>query len=225
MPSDKAPKFEHRYTSELCRKLILWAWTRTREQVEFTAEATTAILRHSVELAKQFSAAIPLVDKGGMRYKLARLAAALAARLFSCSEDYESIVVYECHVEYVVNFIRQMYCAPTFGYDAFSVAQEIQTELLDPQTLRSTILGMPFPKDFCRSMLAQDYIEGQDLADWSASENGTAQSLVSLFVRKHAIMRRGKYYRKTPLFIDFLKSMAGDESVPSSAQPTKERRF
>jgi hypothetical protein len=219
---DTRPEVKNTYTPELCRQLVLWAWTRTRDQIKFTKDAELEILDQANKLGAEFSDAIPLLDRGSSRFKLARLSAALAARLFSCSEDYQNVVVEYTHVQYIADYLRRMYNAQTFGYSAFSKAQEILTTLLDPEQLQETIKKLAFPKDFCQSMLAQDYIEVQDLADWADADQATAQTLLSLFVRKHALVRRGRYYRKTPPFIELLKIMVDGDLPPG---PEKKERF
>lgn len=211
----------HVYTGDLCRELILWAWTRTREQVIFLPETIQTIIEEAEKLCGIFSIAIPLVDLGTMKFKLARLAASLAARLFSSSEDCQSIVVYPVHAQYIAKMLYENYAAPEFGYLTFSQGQELLTKLLNPEELKKTILNTAFPKDFCRSMLAQDYIEIQDLGDWGSVDHGRAQAMMSLFVRKHALIRRGKYYRKTPPFIEFLKSMEADDDTPDKPESTQ----
>ena len=215
----------HVYTSDLCNHLLMWGWTRTREQVKYDADAENLILSEANKLCEEFSDAIPLIDRGSMRYKLARLAASLAIRLFSCSEDYEMVEVHYAHVEYITKFLRDCYNSPTFGYAGFSKAQSLLTTLLDPGSLQASILSTPYPKDFCRSILAQDNIEVQDLADWSESDLQGGQRMLSLFVRKHALVRRGRAYRKSSLFIDLLKSMVDDDNLPDEPKPVAKDKF
>lgn len=202
---------EHTHTTEKCRKLVLWAWSRTCKQIQFTPEAISHLYDASKGLEQAFDDAIPLVDRGSMRYKLARMAASLAARLFSCSDDYQSVIVHWTHVEYISQFLHRIYSSPTFGYDAFSKAQKITRSLLDPELVKKCILGMDHPRDFVRSILAQDYIDKQDIADWA--DVAEPQPVISLLMRKHAIMHRGRYYRKTAPFICFLKELENDPDL------------
>lgn len=223
--AEKRGKVEHRYSSDLCRQLVLWSWTRTREQIKFREDTTELILTEASRLCSLFSDAIPICDIGSMRYKLARLSAALAARLFSCSEDFESLVIYPCHVEYVVSSLIRMYSRSEFGYVEYSKAQSLLTQLLDPDQIKAMINGVQYPKDFCRAFLAQEFVELQDLANLAACDIPQANSMISLLVRKHALIRKNKYYRKSPLFIDLLKGMADDPNVADKPNESKEERF
>jgi hypothetical protein len=211
---------EPKYTPELCQELILWGWTRTREQVQFTSETIDTILQESTKLCTQFSEVIPLVDRGSMRYKLARLSAALAVRLFSCSEDLASLIVYPSHVQVIANFLQKKYSAPKFGYLMFSQAQELLSTLVNPEQLRSAIEKMPYARSFCRSMLAQDYVEVQDIMDLCGVPRPEAQELISLFTRKNAIVRHRNYYRKSPQFIELIKEMEADPNVKDLSCPS-----
>lgn len=219
------PEVPHFYGSDLCRQLVLWAWTRGEGQVQFTAEATRRALTAASELCEQFSDIIPIISRGDMRYKLARLAAALAARLFSCSEDYESIVVEECHVEYIKQTLQRIYSSHVFGYTEFTATQRLATTLIDPDLIRKQIEITPFPKDFCKSLLARDFIESGDLADWTSWDKTEVQSLLSLLVRKHALIRSNKAYRKSALFIEFLKKLIDEDNWNEPPPHIEKERF
>lgn len=196
-----------KYTGELCRRLILWAWTRKREEIIFTDEATETILQAATELSEMFTAAIPLVDRGSMRLKLARLSASLAARLFSCSDDYQSLVVHWPHVQYVVDFIKRIYSSNVFGYLDYTKAINLSQSLLNPEELRQRISCVPYPSDLIKQLIGKVSIDVQDICDWCGWERLEAQELLSLFVRKHAMARDGRGYRKTSAFITILKEM------------------
>ena len=94
------PKIKHRHTGNLCRSLIHWAWTRLPEQVIFTPEAIDDILSEATRLCSIFTEIIPIVDRGSMRFKISRLAIALACRTFSEQDSY-AVKVRSCHVKYI----------------------------------------------------------------------------------------------------------------------------
>ena len=110
---EKQIDVEHRFTSKLCQKLILWAWTRSEEEVQFQSEEY--ILSRSKELCQKYSETIPIVDKGSQRFKIARLAAALAARTFS-TEDGITLQVTNDHVDWVCNWLTRLYDHPSIKY-------------------------------------------------------------------------------------------------------------
>lgn len=208
------PRVAHNYSAELCRKLILWSWTRTGEQVTFDATAEQMVLTEATALCEMFTDAIPLVDRGSMRLKLARIAASVAARLFSCDETYERIVVYPAHVEYASRYLQEVYTSEVFGYLDYSRAIQIANELIDPEAVKAAIGKTPFPNDLVKQLLAKNKVDLQDLQDWCAWDRQPATDLLSVFVRKHALLRDGRAYRKSAPFISLLRRLAETKEFP-----------
>jgi hypothetical protein len=198
----QAPK----YDSESCRSLILWGWT---SDCIFDDSAMKLTLELSSQLSGKFSDAIPIVDRGSMRYKLARLAAAIAVRTFS--HDNAVVRVRDCHVQFVHDFLDETYSSRVFGYLDLTQSIKAQSELSDPEAVRRAIVNTPFPRDFVQNMLSRMFIELQDIQDWCAWDRSAAQGLLSVLVRKHALQRRMRAYVKTSAFISFLKSL---DNVP-----------
>lgn len=203
-----------KYSAELCRALILWAWTREAEQAVISKDIQQLILDETVSLCREYSSTIPIVDTGSMGLKLARLSAALAARTFSTDDTRLNLVVRECHVEYICRFLRECYSTRAFGYKEFSDAINLANNLIDPEQIQAKLAAQPFPYDLVGSMLRTDKIELQDLCDWCGSDRVEANGLLSFFVRKHALKREGRSYRKTGLFIEFLRRLQDTKDKP-----------
>jgi hypothetical protein len=172
----------------------------------FEEDAKEAVLSFASQMSETFTDAIPVVDRGSMRYKLARLAAAIAARTYS-SNDESQIVVRLCHVEFVYELLTSVYSTKIFGYLEMTNSIKAASTLTDTETIRKAILSTPFPKDFVTNLLGRQYIELQDLQDWCSWDRNQAQSLLSVFVRKHAFIRRNRAYTKSSAFITYLKTL------------------
>lgn len=200
------PVVPHVYTAELCRKLVLWAWTREASQVRFSEEAQSACLDVATRLSEEFTDVIPIIDRGSSRYKVARLSAALACRTFS--EEAGDVLVRACHVEYIAELLRDTYGSAAVGYSDYTAAMRITQELVDPAAIKKQIGETPFPGDFVKQMLHTNKIELQDIQDWCSWDRHEATLMMSLLVRKHALRRDGRHYRKTPEFIRLLKKMS-----------------
>ena len=200
------PQVPHVYTSELCRDLVLWAWTREASQVHFVNDAERLILARAVAMTEVYAEAVPLVDKGSQWNKIARLSASLAARLFS-TDDGERLLVTPQHVNYACDFLDRVYTSDTLGYRAFSEALKASTELRDPDQIKTAIEQTPYAKDFCDQILHAIEVDAQDIQDWCGWDRQNAGELVSLLVRKRALVREHRHYRKTPEFIKLLKEI------------------
>lgn len=212
------PKVNQVYTADLCRKLVLWAWTREPEHIVFAKETTQAILDASTKLCETFTDAIPIVDRGSMRLKMARLCASLACRTFS-TDDGVNLVVRPCHVEYIADLLTKVYSTDTFGYRDFTTAYNNARQLRDPDTIQARVLATPFPSDFIEEMLHASNIELRDICDWCGWERGEATDLLSLLVRKRALYRDGRSYRKNPEFIKLLKTTQLSDALKRADRP------
>jgi hypothetical protein len=207
-------RVQHRYTTTLCNRLVLWAWTRTEDQIQIGSETVERILERSVQLCSLFVESIPIVDRGSMRYKLLRLSVALAARLFS-TEDLETLVVRPEHVDFIADMLQRIYSDSVFGYAEFSEAVRLHNELVDPEEIQRYLMKMKHPKDLVIGLLHTQSIVLNDIMDLCDVDKDEAQSIVSFLVRKHALVREGRKYLKTPPFISLLR--ATRETMPERA--------
>lgn len=221
------PKIEHKYTSNLCQKLVLWSWTRTSSQVIFEKDSIKEVLEQANLLCSKFTDKIPLIDRGSTRHKLARLSAALAARLFSCSEDRLNLVVKPYHVVYVSKFIDQLYSEKCFGYLEFSKAQTMISKLSNPMEIRKFISSTKHPLDLVENLIYTEEIELNDICDWCETDRDGAQKILSFFVRKHALYRFKRCYMKTADFIELLKSLKVDlmKLRPAEVETVEKEEF
>lgn len=120
---DSKKKVPHRFSAELCRKRVLWAWSRNNgreDQVQINADTEERILVWSSRLAREFSDAVPLVIETEQRIKIAKLSVSKAAQVFSHDGTGEVVVVRPEHVDAACNSLLGMYRASSMGYDAFS---------------------------------------------------------------------------------------------------------
>jgi len=206
LSSDRA-KFQHRFTTELCRRLVLWSWTRKPEEIKIDPEAERTCIKKSAELCSKFSEVVPLIDRGTCRLKLLRLSTALAARTASFGDTRHELIVRPCHVEFVAEFLDRSYSEPSFGYADFSRAQNFATQVLDPEVVEAYILQTKYPRDFVEHLLHSEDIAELDFEDWCEIDKEVARKMVAFFVRKHAIYRLKRWYVKTAQFIDLLKRL------------------
>ena len=185
--------------------------------MHFEPDSLAEVLSQSTKLCEEFTDAIPLIDRGSMRFKLARLSAALACRTFSTSDDHSCVIIRPAHVFFIANLLRRIYNSPVFGYTDYTAAVRSTEEIIDPDVIRKKVNETPFPKDFVTHMLHANWVDLFDIQDWCSWERTDALELLSLLVRKYALHREGRKYRKSSRFIELLKLMLeeGFEDRPS----------
>ena len=95
----------------------MWVWTRQAEQIIWARGAEDAVYKHALAMGETYIEDPPLVQAANIRIKIARMAVALAARLFSTDASHEKIIVTKAHVEDAVTFIGILYGMTAFGYE------------------------------------------------------------------------------------------------------------
>ncbi len=99
-------------------KLCQFVWSLKSEQIRITTDAYYSVLDATKELSEKYHAAVPIFKGGSGRYKIARVACAIAALQFSWNG--KVLLVTEEHVEAACELLQQLYDKPSFGYLEFS---------------------------------------------------------------------------------------------------------
>lgn len=206
---------EHYHTSAKCEQLVLWAWSRTEEQIEIPEETENEILDAATRLGKTYSSSCPLVEPSDQRLKIVRLATALAARTFSVDDnDEETLVVRPGHVKVVEEFLNRIYRNRALGYYEYSLTERGETELTRSDEIEYELRTLPNGQSLVSALLVSESISHQDIIDYCETDKDIAMRTIGMFARNNAIkrLRRGGY-RKTQSFIELLKKL---ERIPST---------
>lgn len=206
---------QDKYPSELCRSLILWAWSRQPDQIKFTSAATRLIISLSIRMGKLFSSNIPLVQAENVRFKLAKISVACAARVFSCDASGEKIIVEEEHVEAAYDFLRIVYSKESMGYTKYS--NMVNSSILMSDEARLSINAF-FDTDFqsdeermliVKGLLINHRIRAINLRDYTDGGDDKASDIISRLVRLGCLSRidKGDFYIKSPGFTKILKEI------------------
>jgi hypothetical protein len=111
---NKATAFK--YTDDACHSLLMWAWTRSADNVVWSGSAEQAVFDAANDMGSRYVENPPLVQAANIRIKIARTAVALAARTFSTDASHQKVVVTKRHVQDAVAFIDLIYGMTAFGY-------------------------------------------------------------------------------------------------------------
>jgi hypothetical protein len=198
--SANRPKRPHLYVSDACNRLIHWAWSRKPEDVRFVNGAENACLQLATELSQKYLP--PLVEGAEQRIKMARLAVAAACRVYS-TDDGQKVLVKPEHVEFVRDYLDQIYSKPSMAFDLHSKAKMADREIHDVKAVQERFEQLPADT---RPLLADAAsFTVNDLQDYAACSRDAAIELASFLVRKRCI-RKGKFgYYKLPAFTEFLR--------------------
>ncbi len=213
----------HTFTSDLCRDLILWVWSRTPEQVIIDPTVEKLILERASQLADRYSAFIPLVEPADTRVKLARLSVACACRCFSADAK-GNVIVKPSHVDFIYNFLRKCYDSSFMGYDTYSVRNRAETNFEDDAEIKAAL------HEFCRLAGWKDArdvltrvgnpFRGYELAEQLGIESYEVKEMIHFFSRYKMIQTLPAGYRKLPKLNVFLRSLNDKaEETPNDTEP------
>lgn len=213
----QAMEVNHVFTSNLCQRLVLWAWTLS--DVQFESEPF--VMEQSIRLTQKFHSSVPLIDDGSMRLKLARLAAGLAARTYS-TDDYTRLIVRNCHVKYVADYLDRLYSSEIFNYHEYSKSQTEFETLTEEKDIKRIINTFAKPGLFVRFALRSNAFDAQDVCEWTGFDKDTASSVIAQLVRSMAIKRVGAKYVMCSPMIKLLREMIEKHELVEMPEYMKE---
>ena len=210
-------------TSEAYRDNMLFAWSRTADQVKWAPGTIDKILGTATLLSKHYGniTDIPLVSPSDMRAKVARLTAALAALLHSVDEK-DNIVVYPGHVEYIAEYLQAIYKSDGLGMAKYASICQGDAKMSDTRFERlsekmkavPTLKGPKKFKQFLRLFAKQDYLRVGDVESLLSIERDEAKSVVNMLAQLDLVRTTSGGLRKEPRFNSYI-SKAYDVGILS----------
>jgi DNA primase len=200
---------EHRYTSDLCHDLVMWVWSRGPDQVEFHDEAVRKILESAQWFGEKYSPAIPIVEAANQRIKLARISAAVAARMFSTGDEREKIIVKPEHAEFASRFLNSLLTKESLGYDIFSENRKKEQNLKNKEKIKNLIMGnrMTDTESFVDNMMDNKNFTKTDFVSFTGLNKGDAKKVLQLLLRNRAIKKSGNKFTTTTAFSKLLREI------------------
>lgn len=114
------------------QKLAHFIWALTPEQIDITQEAYEACLEETKRLSTIYHPSVPIFKGGSGRYKLGRIATAIACLQFAWNGTH--IEVSAEHVEAAARLLQFIYDKPSLGYRQYS------EQLYDREKVKDTVL-------------------------------------------------------------------------------------
>lgn len=208
------PEVRHTYTSDACNTRVLWAWSRRPEDVEITDEATQCILEAATEMGAKYSSKVPIVEAADQRLKLARLSVAAAACVCSTDEVFEKVIVKPEHVHFVVDFLNQLYCAKSFGYDKLSEQDRVtsDTSADNISKLRLKLLALPIMdfNEMAKILYQLPYFSRATLEDYTGLSKDDLRMLLKFLTTNSLVDKSRGDYRRLPLGTELLEDLVNN---------------
>jgi len=108
------------YNEFQCQRLIMWAYSRTSDDVVWEDGAEDLVNASQALLLEKYHSQTQLINQE-TRAKLVRMAISLATMLYSIQpDDWNKILVKKEHIEYIVNFLDTLYSHPNMRLDEYS---------------------------------------------------------------------------------------------------------
>ena len=95
------------FPSELYRNLIYWIWSRSEDQIVFTASCEDYLIQQANQLNQMYDSRIKFFGVEAWK-KLARIAVACAGATFS-TDDGTNVIVTREHIDWAAEFLRRCY--------------------------------------------------------------------------------------------------------------------
>lgn len=211
-------QIKHVFLGRDCRNLILWAWSRKPSQVLFSSSTIDTILEVASKISRQYHANIPLVEPADMRIKLARLSAALAARLYSTT-DGENLIIIPEHTIWIYNFLVRIYDKPSMAYNLYSQERYEESKIKDEKFVRSVVGTISLNSiEFVKRLLQLKQIAIMDI-EVLTNDRDKAKSFLTQLYLANAIKKVRTYYVHTSAFIILLKRIINEAEGTTIAEP------
>lgn len=196
------------YPKEAATALLRWAWSRTPENVLWEDGATEAVYKAANDLGGRYTEDPPLIQAANVREKVARLAVAVAARLFSTDERGEDLIVKTAHVQAATQFIDRLYRMEGFGYAERS-AEVIKDRKASerPANKEATKKALERNAGLARFLRGAGKFRRQDLEEVLNTDREEANAIISELLELRMIYKDKGDVKLTPTLHTILREV------------------
>lgn len=199
------------YDAKLEQELIMWCWSRKPNEVKFDNEAIKLIYARSISLENLYDFSIPLIQVENVRFKLAKIAIAFAARFYSNIEKGKILRVTSAHVDCATVFLEKIYGKEASGYTAYSEMKKSSEEIVTPEKL--VFIENYFnkwklqKKELLRFLMSNNVFDSKSIMEHLGCVPSESIECISKLSIASCIAKRGAFYTKTPAFVSYLKKL------------------
>lgn len=196
------PTYPHKFDGELCQKLILKAWKCS----EVVFENVQEMLEITSKLVEDFGYGMPILDPNSSHLKIAKLAAAIAARVHSYDKVNPGIlVVKSAHVQFIDKYLRRIYTASSSKLGEKSKAVKLSHMLKNENELIKYLKSIPNARDIINKISETDILTAGFIKEL-VGDFILGSQLFSRLIQCNAIARSNgrDNYVKNPAFTKLL---------------------
>jgi hypothetical protein len=199
-----------RFSQELEQQLIYWTWSRKISEIGFSEKAVERVYMLALDLADKYSFDVPLIQGENIRYKLAKIAACFAARVYSSKYSGKHLFIDAVHVECAWVFLNMIYKKRASSYYALSM---IKKSLHGDNEKNGIIAIQKYFASFyskrihlLQVLLSNQTITMTDIAEQTGLDKKTSLEIIGRLAKHRLIERSGFSYVKTDSFTEYLRT-------------------
>lgn len=196
----------HRYTEDACHALLMWAWSRSPDDVIFTKETEESVLDLAEDLAERYVEVPPLIQAANARVKIARIAASIAARTFSTDDTFQKVIVKPQHATDAVWFLDRIYGRESMGYLDLS-KRVLRDKEQARRSKRATKEYLQGRKELVDFLLRNDRFTRDELVVWLNTYDEDAKAIIHHLMRKGMLTQHRGVVQVLPLMNRILREL------------------
>ena len=196
------------YSRQAERDLVMWMWSRTTDEIDFTDEAVALIYKRAIRLSEIYDSTIPLIQAENVRIKLAKLSVCFAGRFYSNRNKGNVLLVDKVHVDCATLFFHLIYKTEASGYYVYSKLKKESQELFERRSIKNIEAYMQSfqnKDEVYRCLLQNNTITVNDIVEHLSQRKEIAVEIISKLLQNNCVVRKYSYYVKTPQFTAWLK--------------------
>lgn len=219
-PLSEFPEVPHIYTAAANCKLILWAWSRTSDQIIFTPEAEAEIFAASKRMLHKYHDKFPIIEQGDTKNKLRRLSVATAMRVFNSDETGEKVIIEQRHVQFVEHYLNVFFSKASMAYDLFSENAK-RKYTLNPERkvkLIEYFKMLPEWRDLLKVLWESAVFRKGDVVDRVGYEKDEIRVVFKFLSNNYLIRSIGNHgYRKENNLVAIIRELMRNEMISNDA--------
>lgn len=202
--------------NELWQRLCQFVWALKPSQIKITTDAYYACLDETKRLSEIYHPAVPVFKGGSGRYKIARIAAAIACLQFSWNG--KAVIVLEEHVLAASRFLELLYDKPSFGYLEWSRQMFDRDGVKDVATLdiglASAVKNVVKRGKVMEALIHASKFTRDELCVIAGLQFSQADELLGIMLRER-VLRKGEanLWEVTPAGRDWMTSHLKDKPL------------